>query len=67
MLDDLAVTRGDEGSGGADDPGSGLHGSSRQSRAASSQGDPRVGADEHGDDVHEAEHAMAFQVTLAKP
>src|SRR5665213_4113740 len=66
MLDDLAVARGDEGSGGADDPGCGLHGGSRQAGAAGGEGDPGERADKHGDDVDAAEDAMEFQVTPAK-
>jgi len=51
MLDDLAVARGDKGGGGADDPGSGLHGGSREARTAAGESDPGCGADEDGDDV----------------
>ena len=65
MLDDLAVTRGDEGGGGADDPGGGLHGGSWQAGAAPGEGDPCEGADKDGDDVDAAEDAMEFEVTLA--
>src|SRR5665213_1120249 len=66
MLDDLAVTRGDEGGGGADDPGGGLHGGSGQAGAAGGEGDPGEGADKHGDDIDPAEDAMELQVTPAK-
>ena len=66
MLDDLAVTRGDEGGGGADDPGGGLHGGSRQTGAAGGKGDPGESADKDADDVDAAQDAMEFQVTLAK-
>ena len=65
MLDDLAVTRGDEGGGGADDPGGGLHGGSWQAGAAPGEGDPSESADKDRDDVDAAEDAMEFQVTLA--
>src|ERR1700729_1838310 len=40
MLDDLAVTRGEEGGGGADDPRGGLHGGSWHAGAAGGEGDP---------------------------
>ena len=66
MLGDLAVTRGDEGGGGADDPGGGLHGGSWHAGAAGGEGDPGQGTDKDGDDVDAAEDAMEFQVTLAK-
>ena len=45
MLGDLAVTRSDDGGGGADDPRGGLHGGSRQAGAAGGEGDPGEGAD----------------------
>ena len=67
MLGDLSVARGDEGSGGADDPGGGLHGGSWHSGAAGGEGDPGRSTDKDGDDVHATEDAMEFQVTLAKP
>ncbi len=66
MLNDLAVTRGDEGGGGADDPGGGLHGGSWQAGAAGGEGDPGRGTDKDAGDVNAAEHPMEFQVTLAK-
>src|SRR5580704_865860 len=66
MLRDLAVTSGDEGGGGADDPGGGLHGGSWQAGAASGKGDSGRGTDKDGDDVDAAEDTMEFQVTLAK-
>ena len=66
MPGDLAVTRGDEGGGGADDPGGGLHGGSWHAGAAGGEGDPGQGTDKDGDDVDAAEDAMEFQVTLAK-
>ena len=66
MLDDLAVTRGDEGGGGADDPGGGLHGCSWQAGAAGGEGDPGEGSDKDGDDVNAAKDAMECKVTLAK-
>src|ERR1039458_3590666 len=55
VLDDLAVARGDEGGGGADDPGGGLHGGSWQSGAAGGEGDPCESADKYGDDVDASE------------
>ena len=66
MLDDLTITRGDQGGGGADDPGGGLHGGSWQAGAAGGEGDPGEGTDKDADDVDAAEDAMEFQVTLAK-
>src|ERR1035441_1470036 len=66
MLGDLAVTRGDEGGGGADDPGGGLHGGSWQARTAGGEGDPGCCADKDRDDVDAAEDAMELEVTLAK-
>src|SRR5664279_731886 len=66
MLDDLTITRGDQGGGGADDPGGGLHGSSWQAGAAGGEGDPGQGTDKDGGDVDAAENAMEFQVALAK-
>jgi len=66
MLGDLAVTCGDEGGGGADDPSGGLHGGSWHAGAAGGEGDPGESADKDGDDVDAAENAMEFQVTLAK-
>jgi len=66
MLGDLAVTRGDEGGGGADDPRGGLHGGSWHAGAAGGEGDPGKGPDKDGDDVDATEEAMEFEVTLAK-
>jgi len=66
MLGDLAVTRGDEGGGGADDPCGGLHGGSWHAGAAGGEGDSGQDTDKDGDDVDTAEDAMKFQVTLAK-
>ncbi len=65
VLDDLAITRGDEGGSRADDPGGSLHGGSRQAGAAPGEGDSGEGADKYGDDVDAAEDAMKFEVTLA--
>jgi len=66
MPGDLAVTRSDEGGGGADDPGPSLHAGSWHARAAGGEGDPGQGTDKDGDDVGAAKDAMEFQVTLAK-
>src|SRR5271165_7086032 len=66
MLVDLTVTRGDQGGGGADDPGGGLHGGSWQAGAARGEGDPGQGTDKDGEDVDSAEDAVEFQVALAK-
>src|SRR6202044_3950872 len=66
VLDDLAVARGDEGGGGADDPGGSLHRGSGEARTAAGEGDPGCGADEDRDDVDAAEYAMDLEVTLAK-
>lgn len=67
MLGDLAVTRGDECGGGADDPCGGLHGGSWQAGATGGEGDPGEGTDKDGDDVDTAEDAMELEVTLADP
>src|ERR1035441_4752594 len=67
VLDDLAVARGDEGGGGADDPGGGLHGGSWQTGAAAGEGDPCCGADKHADDVDASEDTMELEVPLADP
>ena len=66
MPGDLAVTRTDEGGGGADDPGRGMHAGSWHAGTAGGEGDPGQGTDKDGDDVDAAEDAMEFQVTLAK-
>src|SRR5665213_4585802 len=66
MLDDLAVTRGYEGGGGADDPGRSLHRGSWHAGAAGGEGDSGQGADKNGDHIDAAKDAMEFQVTLAK-
>src|ERR1700733_9253533 len=66
MLDDLAVTRSNEGSRRADDPRSGLHGGSWHTGAACGESDPSEGTDKDGDNVDAAEDAMKFEVTLAK-
>src|SRR5579863_6808017 len=60
MLDDLAVTRGYEGGGGADDPGGGLHRGSWHSGTAGGEGDPAQGTDKDGNDVDAAKYAMKF-------
>jgi hypothetical protein len=67
MLDDVAVTRGDESGSGADDPGCGLPAGSGEARTAKGEGDSGCGADKNGDDVDAAEHAMEFQIALADP
>src|SRR6201996_8219718 len=67
VLCDLAVARGDEGGGGADHPGGGLHGGSGKTGAAGGESDPREGTNKHGDDVDAAEDAMELEVTLANP
>jgi hypothetical protein len=67
MHGDLAVARGDESGGGADHPGSGLHGGSRQTRAAGCKSDPREGTDKDGYDVDKAEDPMELEVTLTDP
>src|ERR1700742_3903184 len=67
VLCDLAVARGDEGGGGTDHPGGGLHGGSRKTRAACCESDPGEGTDKHGDDVDAAEDTMELEVTLADP
>jgi len=66
MPGDLAVTRGDQGGGGADDPGGGLYAGSRHAGTAGGEGDPGQGADKDGNNVDAAENAMEFQVTQAK-
>src|ERR1035438_5508865 len=45
MLDDLTITRGDQGGDGADDPRGGLHRGSWQAGAAGGEGDPGQGTD----------------------
>jgi hypothetical protein len=64
MSDDLAVTRGYEGGGGADDPGRSLHRGSWHAGAAGGEGDSGQGADKDGDRVDAAKDAMEFQATL---
>ena len=65
MLDDLAVARGEEGSGGADYPRRGLHGGSGETRTTPGESDARERTNKHGDDVDAAEDAMELEVTLA--
>ena len=67
VLCDLAVARSDEGGGGADDPGGGLHGGSGKTWATGCESDAREGTNKHGDDVDAAEDAMELEVTLADP
>jgi hypothetical protein len=66
VLDDLAVARGDEGGGGADDPGSSLHTGPGETRTAAGEGDPGCGADKDSDEVDTAENAMDLEMALAK-
>ena len=47
MLDDLAITRGDEGGGGTDDPGCGLPAGSGKARTAGGEGDSGSSADKY--------------------
>ena len=51
---DLSVTRGDHGSGSADDPCSALHGGPRQPGTSGGKGDPGKGAEDDGAEVHAA-------------
>lgn len=62
---DLAVARRDDGGGGADHPGGGLHAGSGKTGAAGCESNPREGTNKHGDDVDAAEDAMELEVTLA--
>src|ERR1700675_37768 len=64
---DLAVACSDESGGGADHPGSGLHGGSREPRTAPGESDPREGINKHRDDVDATDDAMELEVTLADP
>ena len=66
MLNDLTITRGDQGGGGTDDPGGGLHGGSWQARAAPGESNPGQGTHKDADDINPAEDAMESQVALAK-
>ena len=66
MLDDLTISRGDQGGSGADDPRGCLHGGSWQAWAAGGEGDPGHGTDKDADYIDSAEDAMESQVTLAK-
>jgi hypothetical protein len=65
VLDDLAVSRGDESGSGTNYPGRGLHGSSRKAGTALGESDPGCGADENGDDIDFSQDAMKFEVSLA--
>jgi len=67
MLCEVAIARGDEGCGGADHPGGGLHGGSGKTRAAGCESDSREGTNKHRDDIDAAEDAMELEVTLADP
>src|SRR5580658_1783774 len=63
---DLSVTRGDHGSGSADDPCSALHRSPREPGTSGGKGDPGKRADDDRDEVHAAYDAMELLVTLPK-
>src|SRR5580698_9411253 len=65
MLCNLTVTRSDEGGGGANHPGNGLHGRSRQTWAAGCKSYPCERTDKDGYDVGKAEDAMELEMTLA--
>jgi hypothetical protein len=65
MLDGSTITRSDQGGGGADDPGGGLHGGSWQAGATPSEGNSGEGTGKDADNVDAAEDAMEFQVTVA--
>ena len=66
MHSNLPVARCNQGGRGADHPGGGLHGGSREAGAAGRQGDPRKRADKDADDIDAAEDSMELQVTLSK-
>ena len=61
MLDDVAVARGEEGGGGADNPCCGLPAGSGEARTAVGENNSSCGADKHGDDVDATEDTMEFQ------
>src|SRR5581483_5705625 len=65
MLHDLAIAGGDDGSRGADHPGSRLHRGSWQSGASGGKSDPGEGANKDRDDIEAAKHSMELQVSLA--
>jgi hypothetical protein len=67
MLDDVAVTRRDEGGGGTDDPGCGLHGGSGEPWSSPGESDPSERPDKNGNHVDAAENAMEREMTLANP
>ena len=67
MLDDVAITRSDEGGGGADDPGCGLPEVPGKPGRPPGEGNSGCGADKDGDDVDTAEDAMELEVPLAYP
>ena len=67
VLDDLAVTRGDEGGGGADNPGCGLSAGSGEAGTAVGEGDSGRGAHKDRDNVDTPKNTMEFQITLADP
>jgi hypothetical protein len=66
VLDDLTIARGDEGSGGADDPREGLHGGSGETRTACTEYDPGWSGEKHRDDIDTAKNAMKLEIALAK-
>src|SRR5665213_2448150 len=63
MLDDLAVTRGYEGGGGADDPGRSLHRGSWHAGAAGGEGDSGQGADKNGDHIDAAKDLSLIHIS----
>jgi len=67
VLDDMAVTRGDEGGGGADNPGCGLSAGSGEAGTAVGEGDSGRGAHKDRDNVDTPKNTMEFQITLADP
>src|ERR1700733_3865361 len=67
VLDYLPVARGEEGGGGADDPGGGLHRGSGETGTAGGEGNPGCGADKDGDDVGASKDAMESKVMAAQP
>jgi len=67
MLDDLAVSRGEEGGGGADHPRRGLHGGSGEARSSPGESDPSERTDKNRNHVDAAENAMEREMTLAYP
>jgi len=66
VLGDVAVARGDDGGGGADHPGRGLHGGAGEPGAPVGEGDSGEGAYEDGEEVDAAEDAVELDVPLAE-